>query len=729
MSDLTNELHSLSRLGPDTRGPIIIPGHSAEPAEQQEASGNQTSLIAIARRRWALILCTWLIVAGGLSAFIWAYFGTQYEAVGFIRIAPSIRPVLFKDEESGILPFYNAFVAGQMQNLTHTTLLKRAVESPEVQQLPWVKQSSDPVSYLAEHLKVDNPENSELIAVTMTGPDPTQLAPTVNAVIRAYHEKILAESVNDDAAQLKLLYAQQAKLEEELKEQHAGLYNFANEVGALSLGDQKDATFSGIQQVQIELKKAQSERVASEAHIEALKQRGPTPLTPVETEQLKQEMLFSDGELAALTVARQMDEQRLMQMGQHLGPDHREVRFTRERLGQIKQKITDRANLVLQSVASVAEARARSLHEAELKKAEQNRHEATHREKSLQEVVRDDLAMLGTMGKNSVQLQAMREKAELTKQLHNQVLQRIQHLEVEKQRPARVSIDTWATDPTAPAKDKRLKLTVLAVIAGLFMALTLGIVADSRDTFVRCEDDVRRTVGLTVLGTRTIPKPRHVSNKEIIASIAEEMRGIRGCILFAGENQDFKSLLITSPNPQEGKTKTAGDLAVALAESGRRVLLIDSDNRKRDLTRQLGADSQPGLTELLENGHRPRDFVLETSTSGLSFLPAGRLCATFSELLVRPGQIERIRESFNDYDLVVVDSPPVLLSNDACIWARFTDTILMVLRARKSAREDALAAKQKLSQMGGRIMGAVLNGVNSRHGYYSRYSYAPPEDL
>ena len=109
----------------------------------------------------------------------------------------------------------------------------------------------------------------------LVGPDPKELAPTVNAVLRAYHEKVMSESLNDDTAQLKLLYQEQAKREDELKKQQDAIYNLANEVGALSLGDQKDATFSGIQQVQIELKKSQTERVAAEARLAVLKHAGP----------------------------------------------------------------------------------------------------------------------------------------------------------------------------------------------------------------------------------------------------------------------------------------------------------------------------------------------------------------------------------------------------------------------------------------------------------------------
>jgi len=722
MSDITNELQALSRLSPVPDAPVLMPAY---PGQTEEKSRTSVSLSATLRRRWALILATWIVVTGGLTALIWTQFHIEYEAVGLVRVAPVIRPILFRDEESGFLPFYNAFMAAQMQNIKTATVLKRAVEAPEVQALQWVSKTSDPVAYLSKHLKIENPDAGEYIAVSMMGPDPRELAPTVNAVLRAYEQKVLADNQSDDTAQLELLYDKQEKLEQELQQQHKELYSFATEVGTLSLGDHKEAAAAGIQTIQVKLKEAQAARVAAQARLESLRRRGPAPLSSAEFDHLQQQVLLADDELASLNVARQLDEQRLISLSRQLGPDHRDLRYTRERVEQLKSRIAERTRALSESVNALAEARARLLFEAECRAAEQAFDEASQKERALEEVVRDDLNRMGTMGKNAVQLQALQSKTKLTEQLHGQVSERIQHLEVEKQRHARVSIDSWASEPTSPARDKRPKLTAVAIAAGLFMGLALALLVDSRDTFVRNVEDVRQNVGLTVLGTRSMPSWRQGTDKDVLATVAEEIRGIRGCVLFAGGSQDFRSLLITSPNPREGKTHTAGELAIALAESGRRVLLIDADNRKRDLTHQLGADDRPGLSELLADGQDPEDFILSTSTPGLSFLPAGAISDRFSELLVRPGQLERVRAAFDDFDLVLVDSPPVLLSNDACIWARYIDTVLVVLRVKHSSREDALAAKDKLTQMGGRIMGAVLNGVEHRTHYYSRYAYAP----
>jgi capsular exopolysaccharide synthesis family protein len=720
MCDPSTERKTLARVNAREPESLLLPGPEPGEAEAARPSG---SFAAVLRRRWRILLAGFLVLGSTTTAFVWFHWQSEYEAVGTITVSPSIPRILFGDEETSMLPFYGAYVTTQMQMITNVSILKRALESPELSRLNWGAGLADPAGALGSRLKVDNPGNTELISVSADGRDPRELAPMVNAVLRAYMDRIREQDQNDDLAKLNLLYQKQANLESDLRTQHDQLYKLAGEHGTLSLNSQQDAAVAGIQPVQIEMKKAQAARIAAETHLRVLRERGPVALSAADIEQLRQDMTARDSEMLSILLARQNEEQKLLQISHQVGPDHRELRGARDRVEELRKMIADRQAAIDRAVVTAADARARLLHETELRQANEAYQEAAQREQALEAVVREDLADMTRMGRSAVQLQGLREKVEQTKQLYEAVLQRIQHLEVEKQRPARVTIASWATEPALPSKDRRPKLTILALAASACLSMIAAALVDTRDTRVRCEDDVRRSIGLNVLGTRTIPRGRAITNKDVISSVAEEIRGIRGCVLFAGKATDCRSLLITSPNPQEGKTRMAGDLAVALAESGRRVLLIDADNRKYDLSQQLGAANRPGLADLLADGRQPYEFVLPTSTPGLSFMPAGTRSERFSELLVRPGQIERLREIFQDFDLVVVDSPPVLLSNEPCIWARHLDSTLMVLRARHSAREDAMIAKEKLSRMGGRIMGAVLNGVETRSAYYHRYGY------
>ncbi len=707
---LAGDLHAISATPPNH-----VPSEAGP-------TGNN-ALKGTLARRWPLILGVWLLIGGGLSAYVWKHFPQEYEAVGMVRVAPTISRIVFRDDDDNMLPYYGPFLKTQMELTRSKAVLKRAVALLDQASFTWAPPDVDPVEYLTEELEIDNPDNTELVSVTLPGRDPKVLAPVVNAVLDAYMEKVKQQDASADTETLELLYQKQSGLETELKSRHDDLYALAAQFGALSLGSQQDAAVAGAQQIQLELKKAQAARIAAEARLRAAREQGPRPLPAEDLARLRGELAAGDPDLAGLLFARQLDEQKLIQGAQQLGPAHREMKAARDRVAQIEQRMAARQVALGSVVAEQAAYRAQSAYQTQLRDVEQTYAAAVQQEQALLELVKEESASLAAMGHNAVQLQALRDKAAQTQQLYDAVRDRIQHLEMERQRPARISIDAKAVEPTSPAKDKRPKFTILVVGMGLFLAMFVGAVVDARDTSLRCEADVRRELGLNLVGTRTIPRARSRTDRAVLASLTEEIRGIRGCVLVAGECREVRSVLITSANPREGKTRMAADLAVALAESGRRVLLIDADNRKRDLTRLFGADGRPGLSTLLADGCEGADVICSTSTADLSFLPAGKEHDQFSELLVRPGQIDRVRRCFLGYDLIVVDSPPVLLSNEPGIWARHVDSVLMVVRAKFSARADAVAAKDRLSQMGGRIMGAVLNGAPCRAGYYRRYGY------
>jgi len=674
--------------------------------------------MTILRRRWKLMLTVWLAVAIPLVTFVWLHFESEYESVGVIRVAPYIPRILFRDEDSGLLPLYGAFVTTQIQLITNPTVLTQALQTPEVKNLPWTVSVPDPVAYLAEKLEVTNPPNTELINLSMQGRDPKGLAPIVNAVLKAYMEAVVEEDQQDDRAKLDLLYRKQSDLETDLKNRHNELYEMANIFGTASLGSRQDTAFECLQELQIQLRKAQVTRVTAQARLETLKSRPVPSATTNELEQLEQEQLDTDQELASLIQAKVRADQDYADLSQQFGSQHPNLASLQHKREDLQARIHQRQRAIAKSVQILAIQKAQKMIHDELREVEERLAEAAQTEKALQKVVDEELDKITHMGRNAVQLEALREKAEQSKQLYDAVLQRIQHIEVERQRPARVTIASQAREPKYAARDKRPKLTVVSIMGALFLATLLGIFMDSHDTSVHCENDVQRHLGIPVLGKRSLTDHLGSLKHADDASIAEEIRSLRGSVLFANGSNGYCSVLVTSPNPKEGKTRMAGELAQTLAESGRKVLLIDADNRKQDLTKQFGHENQPGLAGLLANGSDLTGLLQPTNTNGLVFLPSGPYCEMFSELLVRPGTLERIRRSFNDYDHVIIDSPPALLSNESGIWARHMDATILVLRADRSTREEATAAKTCLTQMGGRIIGAILNGIDPRNLHY-----------
>jgi tyrosine-protein kinase Etk/Wzc len=168
------------------------------------------------------------------------------------------------------------------------------------------------------------------------------------------------------------------------------------------------------------------------------------------------------------------------------------------------------------------------------------------------------------------------------------------------------------------------------------------------------------------------------------------------------------------------------NLARSLAATGRRVLLIDGDNHVRGLSRRLDLSERTGLTELLAGTATPDEVICPTNPEALHVIPAGGPDDGFGDLLGRQSAQTRIKELFTSYDEVIVDSPPVLAKCDAVILATLVDEVVLVLRADRSTREDALEAQQDLAAVGACVVGVVLNAVNprkARRGYKYGYGY------
>lgn len=206
---------------------------------------------------------------------------------------------------------------------------------------------------------------------------------------------------------------------------------------------------------------------------------------------------------------------------------------------------------------------------------------------------------------------------------------------------------------------------------------------------------------------------------------AEAVRALRTKLIFSGNHADLKTLLVTSAVEDEGKTTMAANLAVAFAQQGHRVLLVDADMRRAALHRVFGAARVPGLSDVLARNAEQADAARPTRVANLWLMPAGSSPSNPAETLGGPGLSGLLDRLGEQYDLVVLDSPPVLAVADAAIIAAIVDGVLIVVRAGRAQREAISTARDQLADVGAQVIGAVLNdpdGEISRAGnpYYFR---------
>jgi capsular exopolysaccharide synthesis family protein len=229
---------------------------------------------------------------------------------------------------------------------------------------------------------------------------------------------------------------------------------------------------------------------------------------------------------------------------------------------------------------------------------------------------------------------------------------------------------------------------------------------------------------------RRSPQQALITHRDPMAAASEAFRVLRTNLQFMGLDKPLKSVLITSATPGEGKSTVAANLAVAFAQNGANVCLIDADLRRPTIHKIFGIGSYPGLTTaLLGDASHHEQAAVKTEVPGLKVIPSGPIPPNPAELL-GSGKMERfLRELEERFDMVIIDTPPMLAVADAAVLAPKVGGVLMVTRAGEVARQQVVRAKQALDAVKANVLGAVLDGVSpeGRDGYYYYYYYQTHE--
>jgi tyrosine-protein kinase Etk/Wzc len=268
----------------------------------------------------------------------------------------------------------------------------------------------------------------------------------------------------------------------------------------------------------------------------------------------------------------------------------------------------------------------------------------------------------------------------------------------------------------------------------------LAIVVERLDNGFRSAEQVEQLTGVSGLGmipalpatARIGAAPEDFLVKKPTSNFAEAIRSVRTAILYSHVDRPPRAILITSAVPEEGKSLLSVSLARSSAKAGQKVLLIDADMRRGTLHQALGVRSEGGLSELI-SGQMPLEEAVRrvAGAENLSFISRGEIPPNPSELLMTPLFNELLASMGKDYDIVIIDTPPVLAVTDAAVIGHQVGTCLMVVRFGLNQQREIALAKQRLEQNGVEVKGAIFNGVQKKSGghyAYSYYEYLPSSD-
>lgn len=307
-----------------------------------------------------------------------------------------------------------------------------------------------------------------------------------------------------------------------------------------------------------------------------------------------------------------------------------------------------------------------------------------------------------------------------------------------------VEVVTPAKAPTSPSSPKPVQDALIAAFVGLLLGIGIAFLIEHLDDAVYSKEEAGRLAGdAPVLGM--IPRIGSWKRRGDVvlastashnSSVAEAYRSLRTSLQFAGHDGNMKTILVTSPSPGEGKTATIANLGVVLAQADQRVVIVSCDLRRPRLGQFFERSESPGFTSVIL-GQTSLGDALQTveGLGNLFFLGSGDVPPNPTELLASGAADEIFSELRQDFDIVLVDSPPLLPVTDAVILARGADATLLIIAAGETKRSQVEQAAEMLAQVDARRVGVVLNEVEvgGRYGYRDSYgsygSYVPPTSI
>ncbi len=349
--------------------------------------------------------------------------------------------------------------------------------------------------------------------------------------------------------------------------------------------------------------------------------------------------------------------------------------------------------------------------------------------KMLEGQLGEDITKSLEPGSLAVLYKQLEREVESSRKIYDTILARLKETMVAKgMEDTNVMVIDQAEVPKRPVAPRILLNILLSIFVGALGGAGLCLVFESLDNTLKSPEDIEQTAQLPVLG---IIGKWDANSKELIvheepaSPIAEFFRAIRTSLLFSSPDNPVRTLLITSPFSEEGKTVVAANLAVVIAQSGARVLLIDADMRKPRLYQMFGQENTGGLSHALTSLGSPTEFIYKTPIENLSVLFSGPIPPTPSELLGSQKMRDLIRRLLGDFDYLIFDSPPFMAATDPVVLGTFLDGVVFVTRYDKTPKDVLARGKHKFLEVKAKLVGVILNAVDLKqeHYRYSTYSY------
>jgi polysaccharide biosynthesis transport protein len=590
----------------------------------------------------------------------------------------------------------------------------------------------------ARNLTVRAVANSRLIEVLYESKDPKLAAEFANTLVSEFIRQSQEMRWKSTQRTGEWLTSRLDEMKAKLEQSEAQLQDYARTSGLTFTSENTNVAEIRLKELQDELSKAQADRVAKEAKFDESKNK-PAESLP----EILDDPTLREYRLRLTDLQRQLAE-----LSETLTPAHYKVQRVQAQIAQLQSAGQRERNLILRRIRNEYET-------------------ARRREEFLGQAFAEQQKIAADQSTKTIHYDTLKREVDSSRQLYQSMLQRVKQAELATtMRASNVVVVDPAKPPLLPYKPDMPMNSALGMLSGAFLGLGFVLIRERLDRKIRAPGDAQVYLNLPELGVIPLdetapswqisnrfsfrPKAALPSGHDVASSqadcpelatwkrkpslMAECVRTTLTSILWPGQNGDHPQVLVfTSPCPGDGKTTVVSNLSIAMAEIGRKVLLIDGDLRRPRLHQLFGVANSWGLSDVLW-AEIPLEtvpilhLVRETKVSGLSLLPGGS-CSNVvpSTDFYSPRMLRLLARLRKEFDMVMVDAPPMIHLADARVLGRLADGVILVIRAGQTTSESALFASQRFAEDGTRVLGTVLNNwdpkTSRRYGYGSYADY------
>jgi succinoglycan biosynthesis transport protein ExoP len=563
------------------------------------------------------------------------------------------------------------------------------------------------ISGLQSQVKVSQEGNSSIVNITATAKRPAFAAALANQVALAYKETRALEVNQRIAEAIKFIKNQLEIVRQRLKRSEDRLREFRESEDIVALPAQSSNLLARVNSVETKLAEAVEAKMELQDVLRRIKKASRHPLS-------SKKSYSSD---KASTLYQRLNSRLVDLM---LKRDSLLIQYTSShpQIIDIDKQISEITRKMIRELESHVKIQAQ-------------------KEKTLRREVNLIKAEIQALPTKGLELARLEGDVDRTSEIYSLLESKYQEALIQDaERPDEVTIIRPAIEPSKPINPPNTASSgLLGAMIGLVLGLVFAFIVETLDTSLGAIDDVEETLGLPVVGLiphvgpgddRAILIP-HFSSQSVLA---ESFRSLRTNLQFSALENNIKTIVVTSATPLEGKTVVAGNLAIAMAQGGLKTLLVSTDLRKPTLYKLFGLDASPGLTDfLLGNGDYSEtiktvtdlmmgkmgvdEIMLTSGMDNLHILTCGKIPSNPAELIESEKFKDLLEALYSHYDVILMDTPPLISAADASILATKADSVLLVYRAGEVARGILKRVKAQLDQVKAHIIGVVLNGVKA----------------